>query len=224
MFSGSLEHVLTDEERELRRPNLFWFNVILTAITIGLLVSGKLAPAVCFIFALIILVAVNYPSVVFQQERMNAHAKSALLMATVLFSAGAFIGIMQGTGFLKAMALAGASMIPQEMAHHIPFVTGIFSMPLSLVFDPDSFYFGVLPVIAETASTLGVPAVQVGQAAILGQMTVGCSTSPLTPSFFLLIGLAKVDIGEHQRFTIPFAWATSILMTFVCVLVGLFPI
>ena len=39
-----------------------------------------------------------------QRARIDAHAKAALLMAGILFKAGAFTGIMTGTGMLKAMA------------------------------------------------------------------------------------------------------------------------
>lgn len=48
--------------------------------------------------------------------------------------------------------------------------------------------------------------------------------SPLTPATFLVAGLSGVDLGEHQRFTIPWLFAASVLMTFAAVLFGLFPI
>ncbi|MFQ9917403.1 MAG: hypothetical protein ACLRWQ_14355 [Flavonifractor plautii] len=50
-------------------------------------------------------------------------------------------------------------------------------MPASLLFDPDSFYYGVLPVLAQTAEGFGVAGVDVGRAAILGQMTIGFPVS-----------------------------------------------
>ncbi len=97
-------------------------------------------------------------------------------------------------------------------------------MPLSLLFDPDSFYFGVLPVLAETAGAFGVPPVRMAQAAVLGQMTTGFPVSPLTPATFLIVGLAGIELREHQKFTAPFLFGASVLMTVVSVLLGVFPL
>jgi CitMHS family citrate-Mg2+:H+ or citrate-Ca2+:H+ symporter len=144
------------------------------------------------------------------------------LVRAFTIAAGAFTGIMSGTGMLKAMAQAAVGFVPPSMAGHIPVVLGLASMPLSMLFDPDSFYFGVLPVIAEVAGQLGVPAVQVGQAALLGQMTTGFPVSPLTPATFLVVGLCGIELAEHQKFTFPLLFGASIVMTIACVVLGIF--
>ena len=70
----------------------------------------------------------------------------------------------------------------------------VTSMPLSLAFDPDSFYFGLLPILANASHAAGGSSIEVARAAVLGQMTTGFPVSPLTPSTFLLVGLAGVDL------------------------------
>ena len=97
------------------------------------------------------------------------------------------------------------------------------SRPLSLLFDPDSFYFGVLPVVAGAAGQLGVSQVQVAQGALLGQMTTGFPISPLTPATFLIVGLANIELSEHQKFTAPFLLGASIVMALAAVAFGVFP-
>jgi CitMHS family citrate-Mg2+:H+ or citrate-Ca2+:H+ symporter len=80
---------------------------------------------------------INYPNVEMQRRRVDAHAKAALMMASILLAAGVFTGIMQGSGILKAMAQTAVTFVPATMAQHIPFGLGLISMPLSLLFDPD---------------------------------------------------------------------------------------
>lgn len=167
---------------------------------------------------------VNYPDVDMQRARVDAHAKAALMMAGILLAAGVFTGIMQNSGMLKAMAQQAVHFVPSGAASHIPFVLGLIAMPLSLLFDPDSFYFGMLPVIAEVGQQLGVPSLQMAQAALMGQMTTGFPVSPLTPATFLVVGLAGIDLADHQKFSIPLLWGASVVMTFACVLFGVFPL
>lgn len=215
---------ISDADKALRRPKMFTVNVVLTLLVVCGLIWGKVAPAVLFMVATVSALILNYPRPADQRARVDAHAKAALLMASVLFAAGAFTGIMKGTGFIKAMATAAVGFIPSDMASHIPLGLALISMPLSLLFDPDSFYFGVLPVIAEVMKGFGLPAIQAGQAAIVGQMTTGFPISPLTPATLLLVGLCNIELGDHQRFTIPLAYLVSLMITLGCLLLGLFPI
>ena len=211
---------LSETERALRRPGLVWINALLTVAVLGLMVADVLPPALMFMLATAAALVINYPSVAMQRARVDAHARSALMMASILFAAGVFTGIMQGTGMLGAMATTAAAHVSPAAAPHLPLVLGLVSMPLSLLFDPDSFYFGLLPVVAETARVLGVAPEGVAHGALMGQMTVGFPVSPLTPATFLLVGLAGIELGAHQRFTIPLLWATSVVMTLALVLTG----
>jgi len=215
---------LSPEQRSLRRPHLFWINVVLTLIVMAVMVSGAVDASVMFMLGTAIALVLNYRDSDAQRARVDAHARAAVMMAGILLAAGAFTGIMKGTGMLSAMATAAVRFVPEAMAPHLPFALGLVSMPLSLLFDPDSFYLGALPVIAEVAGTLGVPKIQIGQAAILGQMTTGFPVSPLTPASFLVAGLSGVDFAEHQRFTAPYLLAASVLMTLAAVIVGVFPL
>ncbi|MGF6244187.1 CitMHS family citrate-Mg2+:H+ or citrate-Ca2+:H+ symporter [Paraburkholderia sp. GAS38] len=217
---------LTEEQKALRRPRNFWFNIVLTVIVLGSMVvmGEKVPPALVFMVGLCVALLVNYPNVDMQRQRIDAHARAALMMAGILLAAGVFTGVMQGSGMLKTMAQTAVGFVPATMASHIPVVLGLVSMPLSLLFDPDSFYFGVLPVIAEVAGQLGVPAVKIGQAALLGQMTTGFPISPLTPATFLVCGLTGIDLADHQKFTFPLLFGASIVMTIACVVLGIFPL
>ena len=133
--------VLTKEQIGLRRPQRFWINVSLTILLIAGMIGARLDPVAAFMVGVVAALGINYPDLAVQRERIDAHAKAALMMAAILFAAGAFTGIMRESGMLAAMAKAATALLPGRAARHLPFVLGLLSMPLSLLFDPDSYYF-----------------------------------------------------------------------------------
>lgn len=215
---------LSKEEISLKRPKLFWYNLILTIIVIIALVREWLPLPIVFMVAFAIALLMNYPNPKSQQERIASLAPNVITVAMIIFAAGIFTGILSGTGMIDAMAEAMISMIPQSLGGSMAVIIGILSMPLSLLFTPDSFYFGVLPVISQTASAYGIEGAEMARAAILGQMTTGFPISPLTGSTFLLVGLAGVDLGDHQRFIFKWAFGTSVIMTIIAVITGVIPL
>ena len=85
----------------LARPFLIFVNALLVIGALVVLISGWLAPTVVFMLAFSIALLINYPEPSMQTERINAHAESALLMASVLFAAGAFTGVMKESKCLR---------------------------------------------------------------------------------------------------------------------------
>lgn len=219
---GNIEEIEIDTNNlgEKKKSRNFVVNILTIIVAIVVLVSGKLSPTVVFMIAFCISIVINFPSVKEQKERVDAHAKAALMMASILFAAGAFIGIMQKSGMITEMSTVIVKTIPQSLGSYMAVITGVISMPASLLFDPDSFYFEVMPVLATTAQEFGSSAIAVGRAAILGQMTTGFPVSPLTASTFLLVGLTGVELGEHQKKTIPYAFLTTIVMLIVAIITG----
>ncbi|MFJ8066614.1 CitMHS family transporter [Psychrobacillus sp. NPDC096426] len=224
-FNGQVyaELAASIEIKEVKLPKLFWFNLLLSVLLITVLIIDIIPPSVLFMIAFAIALLVNCRDVKSQQEQFASHATSMVSVVSTIFAAGIFTGILTGTKMIEAMALTTVSIIPDWLGSHLPVVVAVLSMPLSLVFSPDAFYYGVLPILSETAVNFGIDPLVIGKAALLGNGTTGFSLSPLNPSVFVLLGLSGVSLGQHQKHTFVWAFGSTIVMTIVALLIGVIP-
>ena len=219
-------HMLDDDtdgvaDAALRRPRLLVFNVLLTLGLLVSLIAGVLPLPVLFMIAYAIALVVNYPTMEEQKGRLNAHAANALAVASVICAAGILTGIMGGTKMIDAMGNSVVAAVPESLGPHMAIVTGILSIPFTFFLSNDAFYFGVLPILNQAASTYGISAAEMGRASVIGQPVH--LLSPLVPSTYLLVGLVGVELGDHQRFTIKWSVITSLVLLVVGLVIGVIP-
>lgn len=207
---------------DANRAHLRWFNALLTIVLMICLVKGVLPLPILFMIALCIALVVNYKNVDLQKDLIAHHAGSALNVVGIIFAAGIFTGILTGTGMVDAMSKELVAIIPQSMGPFLAPITAVISMPLTFFMSNDAFYYGVLPILSEAAGHYGITPVEMARASIVGQPVH--LLSPLVPSTYLLCGLAGIELGEHQKFTIKWAILTCLVMGAAAMVLGVFPL
>ncbi|GGR60111.1 CitMHS family transporter [Streptomyces roseolus] len=208
-----------DPQRATLRPRLYWFNAALTVGLLTAMILEVLPIPVLFLIGAALALTVNFPRPADQKERLAAHADNVLNVSGMVFAAAVFTGVLTGTGMVKHMAdwLVGA--IPDAMGPHMALVTGVLSLPLTYFMSNDGFYFGVLPVLAEAGAAHGVSPLEIARASLAGQALH--MSSPLVPAVYVLVGMAKVEFGDHTRFTVKWAALTSLVVLAAGVLFGI---
>jgi citrate-Mg2+:H+ or citrate-Ca2+:H+ symporter, CitMHS family len=211
-----------DSHVEARQPRLWWANLVLTACLMVALVLDLMPLPVLFMLATAVALSLNYPRLADQRERIASHAGNALAVGGMIFAAGIFTGILSGTGMVEAMSRSVTSVIPPVMGPYMAPITALLSLPFTYFISNDAFYFGVLPVLAETAGQYGLTAQQIGRASLVGQQVH--LLSPLVPSTYLLAGLAGIEFGDLVRTTLKWALAACLVFFAAALLVGAFPL
>ncbi|MFE6332925.1 CitMHS family transporter [Streptomyces sp. NPDC057798] len=208
-----------DPHRATLRPRLYWFNALLTVVLLTAMILEWLPIPVLFLLGAALALTVNFPRIPDQRARLAAHADNVLNVSGMVFAAAVFTGVLQGTGMVDSMATWMVDVIPEGMGPHMALVTGLLSLPLTYFMSNDGFYFGVLPVLAEAGAAHGVSPLEMARASLVGQPLH--MSSPLVPAVYVLVGMARVDFGDHTRFVVKWAAATCLVILGAGILFGI---
>ena len=195
--------VVDPEVSEIRRPNMFVFNGILTIVLIAWLVASSfikviaMPPLLLFLVGTCIALMANYPKLGDQSKRIGANGGDAVQVVILVFAAGVFMGLFQGTGMAEALAKSFTAIIPSSMAGFWGLVIALISAPGTFFLSNDGFYFGVMPVLATAGRAYGFTNMQMALASLMGQAFH--LLSPLVAFIYLLLRLTGLDMGKWQR-------------------------
>ncbi|MER6409926.1 CitMHS family transporter [Streptomyces humidus] len=208
-----------DPQRATLRPKLYWFNALLTVGLLTSMIMEWLPIPVLFLLGAALALTVNFPHIPDQKARLAAHADNVLNVSGMVFAAAVFTGVLQGTGMVDRMATWMVDVIPAGMGPHMALVTGVLSLPLTYFMSNDGFYFGVLPVLAEAGAAHGVTPLEMARASLVGQPLH--MSSPLVPAVYVLVGMARVEFGDHTRFVVKWAACTCLVILGAGILFGI---
>lgn len=216
------ETKLTEEQMKMRRPKLIVVNWILIVLVLGLMISGLVKPLVAFMIGTALALIVNYRDPATQRKLLEDKGKDAIGLTCIIFAAGVLMGIMGESGMSEAMAKTLVQLIPNAISKFMAPIIGVLTIPLSILFDADSYYYGIMPILIKTAEAMGTSGIDIARASMIGQMTVGWPVSPMVGTFFLFTGLLDLDIGAWQKYALKFFILVTVAMTAFACLTGLF--
>jgi CitMHS family citrate-Mg2+:H+ or citrate-Ca2+:H+ symporter len=196
----------------------FLFNLVLTVALISCMMLSLMPLPILFMVAFGLACLVNFPTLKQQKEVIARHADNVMAVTLLIFAAGIFVGIMSGTGMIKAISDHLITLLPQQAGHYMSLITALLSMPFTYLLSNDAFYFGVLPILAETAAHYGIGPDEMAIASLIGQPVH--LLSPLVASTYLLCGLLDIDYGDNQRVSLKWTFGTVVVMLLAAVSTG----
>ena len=213
---------INDRGKELKRPKLFWANLVISLLIMVLLIAGIGNGAVLFMVGTAIALMLNYPNLKEQRKRITENGGDALGPVIVILAAGCLMGILNGSGMSNAIAENMVSWLPESLGTHMPVLFSFIALPGLVFLSNDAFYFGILPVIAPIATEYGATALQMGVAAMLGQALH--FASPLVAFIYILIDRCNISFGEYAKEFLKWAWPIYFIYLGMALATGAMPL
>lgn len=215
----NIEEVAEAASSELARPKLFVFNLVLTLAVIVGLIFLDVPSYYMFMIGCVVAMLVNYPGSKLQNKIIKSHSGPALMMASTILAAGVFLGVLEESDIMSHMANVLATFIPASMGRFLPLIIGAISVPLTLLFCTDSYFYGLLPVLIGIGDQFGVDPSHIAIAMVVCR---NCATfiSPVVPATFLGVGLAGVEIKDHIKNSFFWIWGISLICLISGVILG----
>ncbi|WP_352403042.1 citrate:proton symporter [Pyramidobacter sp.] len=195
---AEVEEKMEQEEDAIKKDWLFYFNCLLTLLLLVLLIGNVFKSWMLFMVFAGIALMVNYPGLKAQNRALAKFAEGPFLVLLVMLSAGFFVGIMEGGGFLKAMTEVFLNMLPTSFGPYLHIIIGVLALPLGMVLGTDAFFYGIVPLFISAGAVYGVSATAFATATQVGK-NFGMMMTSINSSPHLAVSMMGGELKDYLR-------------------------
>ncbi len=211
--------IVRNNDPELKRPKMIWFNLALTVIIMVMLIMGLANSALLFAGGLAIALLVNYGLKFHEQkDRLAAALEDGMPAAAMIVASGFLMGVLTQSGMGDGMASFLASLVPAGFENLLPLIVAILGIPGLIFLSSDGYYFGILPVLAQLAASYGVSMTAMGVGAMIPLATY--YATPLIAWIYILIDRCEVEFADYQKMILKAGLPAFALYCIVFALTG----
>ena len=186
-------------------------DIILTVLLIVLLMCGYVDTTTGFMIGLSVILLLNYPHVKNQDDIIKKFSVTAFPLVTTIFSIGAMLGILQGTGMIEAIAQSLVNFLPEKWGSMLLFIYGIFGVPISMVLGSDCCYSILAPLLGTISQYYGGGMLQAASIIIITS-SMAASISFVGQVPYMTVGLSQISMRDNVKYSFRYLWLMGLLM------------
>lgn len=183
--------------KENKRYQYTWLNVLLLAVTLILLFSGVAHGSILFMLGTAIALFINYRTPKETTKIIELNASDAILPALGSLGAGVFSGVLTNSGMATSLATTFANIIPESLSDVILPIYAVITAIFLIILPTDAFFFGITKVLNNTFVSLGIEPMKTSIASLIGESFA--VMSPTIASIHVLVEKTELKMSEYHQ-------------------------
>lgn len=221
LSAADLTAARTAESNPMNRPKLFWIDLLLFILLLGVLSFVRAIPAylVFLVFTLIAL-TINYPNADDVKKIFNKAAPTFYNYVIIVMAISVLIGVFTKTPVMEGFVNLVVSLIPGGLARYTHIIFALIAVPV-FRFIPYQVYISLFPFMVAIGAQYGVPALSVMAPFMVG-LCFGTGCSPMVAQTYLGLSLCELDLDDFMKYAFWRCWIGSIVMVIFGLISGIY--
>lgn len=201
---------------------VLYFDMALTVVILAAMLMGLITANLGFMIALAIALIVNFPNPKDQSKKVKEFGGIALNMIMIIFSIGVLVGVLKDSGMMDVMVTSILKVIPQSLGSHLTWIVSTVSVPLSMFLGSDTVYMAIAPIMGNVVTSFGSSILQLNAAFLIGAC-LSANLCLVGPTPYLALGLANVEMKDNLKYSFPWVFGMSLIVSVVAGITGIIP-
>ncbi|MCI9155951.1 MAG: citrate:H+ symporter [Lawsonibacter sp.] len=215
-----VEESTEKSDNQLRRPKLFWANLLVFVVLMVGLVAFKIPAYLVFMAGAAYMIIVNYPKDFGKIIQKNA----ARYVDTLLMMLGisVYLAIFMDMGMVKALGETLIAVFPSFLMQHLHIIM-LVPIVIFVRYIPSRVYTTLYPVFMAVGAQFGLTGMAV-IAPYLVNMTLATGSTPFNTANVVGCSLLELDLNQYCKHAVRIQTVTNIISIAFALIFGVIPL